>query len=303
MIERHAQSRAGCASPARASASRRAGRPRAGFTLLELLVVVAIVALLLALLLPSLGGAREAARTGVCASNQRQLAAALLLYAGDHADRAAPGAADHRANLTRWHGSRRDPSGPFLPEGGALTPYLSGDGSGPGASRAVRACPTFIGVLDRLAETGQGFERAAGGYGYNNAYVGVELASAGPDLWRVRDDRTGSAIALFAQPDNTVVFADAAFPDALAPDAIIEYSFAEPPFHVGFAGSRMDPSIHFRHGSRSAVAAWLDGHTKIRKLARTWSSGLYDPPAEEIGLGWFGEEDANSLFDFAAGGR
>lgn len=275
---------------------------RTGFTLVELLVVIAIIALLAGLLAPSLRSARESGRSAVCASNQRQLGAALLLYAGDHDDRAAPGAPDFRANLTRWHGSRPSTGAPFEPEGGSLTAYIDGGASG-GASRAVRTCPTFAGAIDRLAESGRGFERSAGGYGYNNAYVGVELASAGAGRWRVQDDRAGAPLGRFLQPDRTIAFADAAFPDAAAPDDLMEYSFAEPRFHVHDRGSRMDPSIHFRHGASAAAVIWLDGHGEFRKMSRTWSSGLYHPPARELGLGWFGEEDTNSLFDFDAGGR
>ena len=57
--------------------------PRLGFTLIELLVVVAIIALLAALLLPALKRAREKAKQGVCVSNLRQLALAIVLYADD----------------------------------------------------------------------------------------------------------------------------------------------------------------------------------------------------------------------------
>jgi len=57
---------------------------RHGFTLVELLVVVAILALLIALLLPALQKAREVARAAVCMSNQRQMVLGIRMRAADN---------------------------------------------------------------------------------------------------------------------------------------------------------------------------------------------------------------------------
>jgi len=60
---------------------------RRAFTLIELLVVVSIIALLIAILLPSLSRARKQARRVVCASNLRSLVTAVHVYANVNGDR------------------------------------------------------------------------------------------------------------------------------------------------------------------------------------------------------------------------
>lgn len=68
------------------STHRRGGAVRA-FTLIELLTVVSIIALLIAILLPSLSKAREQARSVACLANLSELGRGVAAYMNDHRDR------------------------------------------------------------------------------------------------------------------------------------------------------------------------------------------------------------------------
>ncbi|MEL7472250.1 MAG: prepilin-type N-terminal cleavage/methylation domain-containing protein [Planctomycetota bacterium] len=66
---------------------RRASPPRRGFSLIELLVVVAIIALLLAILIPTLAGVRQRAATATCLAQSRTIATAVATFASSNAGR------------------------------------------------------------------------------------------------------------------------------------------------------------------------------------------------------------------------
>jgi len=78
---------------------------QASFTLIELLVVVAIVAILASMLLPALSKAREAARSTLCLTQEKQIMQLALLYVGDNADYYPPASTTKTAlgaNYCTW---------------------------------------------------------------------------------------------------------------------------------------------------------------------------------------------------------
>lgn len=90
-------------------------RPRRGFTLVELLTVIAVIAILATLLLAALGNIRESAKVTQDASNLRQIGAAMLMYANDNDGSLPPGYFDSPETVRRPWQARLNA---YLGEGG-----------------------------------------------------------------------------------------------------------------------------------------------------------------------------------------
>src|SRR5438045_6233157 len=91
-----------------------------GFTLVELLVVIAVIAILAALLLPALAKAKASAQCAACKSNLRQLGIALTMYVGEYQKYPGP--------IMYEDGSTFDFVGPGTGWSGPLNAYLPGEG-------------------------------------------------------------------------------------------------------------------------------------------------------------------------------
>ncbi|MCX5659370.1 MAG: prepilin-type N-terminal cleavage/methylation domain-containing protein [Planctomycetota bacterium] len=122
---------------------------RAGFTLIELLVVISIIALLVGILLPALGNARQTARASTCLSNCKQIAIATTTYSTDFNECVIPsynmvgtgGASDPLAVSNG--GTYLDGWGPILERAGYIP-------AGRGLTGSVLTCPDTVNVEGML---------------------------------------------------------------------------------------------------------------------------------------------------------
>jgi prepilin-type N-terminal cleavage/methylation domain-containing protein/prepilin-type processing-associated H-X9-DG protein len=270
-----------------------------GFTLIELVVVISVIALLMAILMPALSGARASSRTLACKSNLRQLLLAGLGYATENDGLCVPAASDlwDNAGLNRWHGRRDTLDEPFDPLRGPLAGYL--------ADGRAKECPGK-GDFIRGLSWNSNFEQGCGGYGYNMTYIGSRIWQNGVHSMQAWKDTYALTTRMteISAPGQTLMFADTAMAKgrsspAGGQGALIEYSFAEPPFTVynrrPVTEFYMSPSIHFRHADRANVG-WADGHVEPRKLTAFDNENAYGVTSAEMNLGWF-EPINNTPFD------
>lgn len=176
-------------------------KPGASFTLVELLVVVAIIAVLASLLLPSLHKAKQTAKTAVCLGNLRQNVAAAIVYAGDN---------DYQVPLFTNNGSHDYAR--FLTNGG----YLS--------ATPARACPSGPPYGTKY---GPGNISTSVGYGVVNS--NTYTATWGSTVVYIR------SMTRLSDPGKTMYIVDSSTAQgAQYPD--IAWGF--PSWAVGFAGVR-----------------------------------------------------------------
>lgn len=235
-------------------------RASQGFTLVELLVVVAIIAILASLLLPSLTRSKATAERARCTSNLRQLGLAGQMYWDDNrgdAFRSYLGAMnDGQVYWFGWIQTGAEGTREFDPKQGVLFPYLGG--------RGVEICPSLKQATPVFKLKAKG---ATYGYGYNQNLGPRNPSEPIKNIRRLR------------RPADIVFLADSAQINDFQEPASPENPLLEEWYYVDEKDSGY-PNAHFRH-QQTASAVFCDGHVGKEKPV----AGSIDPrmPTEFVG--------------------
>jgi prepilin-type processing-associated H-X9-DG protein/prepilin-type N-terminal cleavage/methylation domain-containing protein len=236
-----------------------------GFTLVELLAVVATIAILAALLLPALASSKVSAWRAACGSNLRQLGLATRLYWDDSGGRCFQWYYGRtNAGELYWFGwletGKKEGERAVDFSAGVLYPYL--------AASKVRLCPA---LNYGLPEFKLKADVPVCSYGYN-AFLSPHSSTASLNISQV------------SRPTGTAVFADAAQVNNFQPPAsptnpmLEEWYYLDNP--TNYPSPNYYPHGHFRHAQK-ANAVFCDGHVALEGYV----AGSIDPrlPSQWVG--------------------
>lgn len=226
-------------------------RLSAGFTLIELLVVISIIALLIGILLPALGAARESGRKIACASNVRQEVLAVAIYTNDYRD--------HLPIAVSYDNPVEPPRGvdgtvPYIHQ--LLIPYVGG-GEDTGEYTQTFRCPS------RLSQ----------GAPQNFATLNEELHTHYRYNWQAAYERL-TRFELGRVKSN---FADGEYYVSLRTDNVRSPSEALLAYDTVFADWEEEKFPHEGGGERAINTAFIDGHTDTLGF-QAYKDGLDDDP-------------------------
>lgn len=159
-------------------------RRMCGFTLMELLVVVAVVGILAAVLLMGVGKLKERGNGVKCANNLRQIGVALASYVGDHDGALVPGSEPEPGKM--WYNVLE----PYMSDGPEIDP------SSPNRPK-WQQCPSKVFTKNP--------DRFSVGYGWNYYFFGLSFADGEYTKWLYG---YGARMSTVQKPSQTIIIGD-----------------------------------------------------------------------------------------------
>jgi prepilin-type N-terminal cleavage/methylation domain-containing protein/prepilin-type processing-associated H-X9-DG protein len=217
--------------------------PRRGFTLVELLVVIGIIAVLISILMPALTKARVAAVQTQCLANHKQLVQGLMMYANANKGYAPP------ASTTTQIGSNMTATIPWFSK------FLMGKyvGNRSHSSTAQQDMPPLIAGSSTSAAMYCSDRFGQVGYS-NNLGIGVNVRSGARIFRSDGGSNTQVKFSSVRRSSNVLVFVDSA-------SNSWEKLYYDEPWPANSLGSGTTGMVMYRHG-RSTVASFADGHAE-----------------------------------------
>lgn len=163
---------------------------RAGFTLIEMLVVTTILILLGSLTLPAIGRAMDRSQAVRCMSNLRTMGQAVSIYLNEHDGQFPPALVSEDGVQKGWDF--------FIDGDGEVSPGWIWESYG---VDSLLQCPSYEGSENWLGE-------AYTGYNYNSSYLGgMRISRRGREI----SDIPSARMTHIAHPERTAMFGDGAY--------------------------------------------------------------------------------------------
>ena len=215
------------------------------FTLIELLIVIAIIAILAGMLLPALNAAREKARAIKCAGNLKQYGMAIAMYAHTYQDYLLiQNPVNHKTGtigyIYQWGGYIQTELMPKMRE----TDWKAG--------RSINSCPSRN---KNYGAALTGYEQEAISYAHNTLALGAQAQGANPDATH--------KMSRLKQPAFYVGFCDSEV-WCIGSSGVLAKG--------RWNGSKEYDYVSFRHGNRSN-AVFIDGHAAPLSALRELRAG------------------------------